>query len=128
VAELEKRSRDSGILFALCGGKSNEVTSEMVGQAFAKRDRIATDVLEQTVEYLAHWLGNIIDLLEPEIIVMGGGVSAMLKPLFPRIREKLPDCCENQRACETPIAAARFGESAGIAGAAAICRDMLAKN
>lgn len=125
--ELEKRSRDSSILLGLCNGKSNDVTCEMVGQAFAKGDRIARDVLDQTIEYLTHWLGNIIDLLEPEIIVIGGGVSAMLKPFLEKISEELPGCCENQRACEIPIVPARFGENAGIAGAAALCRDNIAK-
>lgn len=126
-AELEKRPRDSGILVSLCNGKPCEVTSEMVGQAFAKGDRIARDVLNQTIEYLAHWLGNIIDLLEPEIIVIGGGVSTMLKPFLEKISERLPGCCENQRAREIPIVPARFGENAGIAGAAALCRGVLAK-
>ena len=126
-ALLEKRPRDSSVLLALCNGKPGEVTCEMVGQAVAKGDRIAKDVLDQTIEYLAHWLGNIIDLLEPEIIVMGGGVSAMLKPFLEKISERLPGCCENQRACEIPIVPARFGENAGIAGAAALCREIIAK-
>ena len=126
-AQLEKRPRDSSILLALCNGKPGEVTCEMVGQAFAKGDRLAREVLDQTIEYLAHWLGNIIDLLEPEIIVIGGGVSAMLKPLLKRISERLPGCCENQRACEIPIVPAHFGENAGIAGAAALCRNFVTK-
>ena len=126
-AVLEKRPRDSSVLLALCNGKPDALMCEMVGQAFAKGDRIAGDVLDQTIEYLAHWLGNIIDLLEPEIIVMGGGVSAMLKPFLEKISERLRDCCENQRACEIPIVPARFGENAGIAGAAALCRGSLVK-
>lgn len=126
-AVLETQPRDSGILFALCNGNSADVTCEMVGQAFTKGDRIARDVLNQTIEYLAHWLGNIIDLLEPETIVMGGGVSTMLEPFLKQISERLPGCCENQRACEIPIVPARFGENAGIAGAAALCREIIPK-
>ena len=99
----------------------------MVGEAVAKGDRIASDVLDQTIEYLAHWLGNIIDLLEPDIIVFGGGVGKMLKQFLEKISERLRGCCENQRACEIPIVPARFGENAGIAGAAALCREIIAK-
>lgn len=125
--ELQKRRRNSGVLLALASGKPDEVTSEMVGQAFARGDRVAKEVLEQTVRYLSHWLGNVIDLLEPDIIIVGGGVSAMLKPFFKDISTRLPGCCENQRSCEIPIVPARFGENAGIAGAAAICRQLVAK-
>jgi glucokinase len=126
-AVLEKRARDSSVLLALCNGNPDEVTCEIVGQAFAKGDRIASGVLDQTIEYLAHWLGNIIDLLEPEIIVIGGGVSAMLTPFLEKLSARLPGCCENQRARDIPIVPARFGENAGIGGAAAICRDVVAR-
>lgn len=126
-AQLETQSRDSTILRALCNGNPGHVTCEMVGQAYAKGDRLAGGVLDRTIEYLAHWLGNIIDLLEPEIIVIGGGVSTMLEPFLVKISARLPGCCENQRACEIPIVPARFGENAGIAGAAALSRGIVAK-
>lgn len=126
-AVLEKQPRDSSILLALCNGKPGEVTCEMVGQAVAKGDCIASGVLDQTIEYLAHWLGNIVDLLEPEIIVIGGGVGTMLTRFLEKISERLRGCCENRRAREIPIVPARFGENAGIAGAAAICKDVVAQ-
>jgi glucokinase len=122
-AELAKRPQDSPILIELAGGKIGAVTSEMVGKAFGRGDRLAKDVLKQTVEYLSFWIGNVIDLLEPEVIIMGGGVSVMLRPFFKELGEGLAQRCENQRASEIPIVAAHFGEDAGIAGAAAICGE-----
>jgi glucokinase len=122
-ARLTERPGDSNLLLELAGGKIDAVTSEMVGQAFAKGDRIAKEVLEQTVEYLSYWLGNVVDLLEPEVVIVGGGVSLMLKPFFAELRKKLPVFCENQRAGETPIVASHYGEDAGIAGGAALCLD-----
>lgn len=122
-AELARRPQDSSALLELADGKIGAVTCEMVGRAYAKGDRLAKDVLTQTVEYLSFWLGNVIDLLEPDVIIVGGGVSAMLRPLLKDMSETLPRCCENQRACEIPIVPAHFGENAGIAGAAAICID-----
>jgi glucokinase len=123
-ARLGERPGESSILLQLAGGKIGAVTSEMVGQAFANGDRVATEVLERTVEYLSCWLGNVVDLLEPEIVIVGGGVSLMLRPFFGELRKKLPACCENQRAGETPIVASHYGEDAGIAGGAALCLDV----
>lgn len=122
-AGLAKRPQDSKALLDFAGGKIEAVTSETVGKAYAKGDRLAKDVLTQTVEYLSFWLGNVIDLLEPDVIIMGGGVSAMLRPFFKELSESLPQRCENQRASEIPIVPAHFGGDAGIAGAAAICGD-----
>jgi glucokinase len=122
-AKLSERPGDSRVLLELAGGKNEAVTSELVGQAFAKGDGVAKQVLEQTVQYLAYWLGNVIDLLEPEVVIIGGGVSLMLRPFFSELSRKLPAHCENQRAGETPIVAAHYGEDAGVIGGAALCLD-----
>jgi glucokinase len=116
----EQRSTHSMIL-ELAGGNVDAVTSEMVGQAHAAGDALATKVLRQIVQYLSVWLGNIIDLLEPDVIIMGGGVAGMLQPFFPEIVRQLPSWCVNQRCHEIPLLAARYGADAGIAGAAALC-------
>jgi glucokinase len=62
-----------------------------------------------------------VDLLDPDILVMGGGVSAMLQPFFPDIKKKLPAWCVNPRASEIPLVLARYKADAGIAGGAALC-------
>ena len=117
------RPQEAKVLLEIAGGNSRAITSEMVGLAYANGDQAAQQVLTQTMLYLSCWLGNIIDLLEPEVIIVGGGVSPMLKPLLKDLGKQLPRYCENQRAGETPIVTAHFGESAGIAGAAALCID-----
>jgi len=108
-------------LLDLAGGNVNAVTSEMVGKAFAAGDALAREVLRETIELLALWLGNTIDLLEPDVIIMGGGVSSMLRPLFGDIRDHLPQCCVNTRCQEIPLLPACYGADAGIAGGAALC-------
>ncbi len=102
------------------------VTSEMVGQAYAAGDPLAREVLHETVELLTAWLGNIVDLLDPDVLVMGGGVAAMLKPFFDEIKTRLPDWCVNPRASEIPLVMAHYGADAGIAGGAALCAEDLA--
>jgi len=92
-----------------------------VGQAYAAGDPLARDVLQETVELLTPWLGNIVDLLDPDVLVMGGGVAAMLKPFFDEIKNRLPSWCVNPRASEIPLVMAHYGADAGIAGGAALC-------
>jgi glucokinase len=60
----------------------------MLGRAHTASDPVAREVMRETLDLLAYWLGNIIDLLDPEAIVLGGGVSSRLVPSLDEIRER----------------------------------------
>jgi glucokinase len=109
------------VLCDLANGNADAVTSEMVPKADAAGDPAAEEVIRETLDLLAYWLGSIIDLLEPEIIVIGGGVSTMLAALLNEIRERWRGDCLNPAPMEIPLVLARYGEDAGVAGAAALC-------
>ena len=109
-------------LKALAGDGLNRLTAEMVGEAFRAGDALAREVLEATANLLAIWLGNIIDLLEPDVVVFGGGVAQLMSDFLPQIQQQLPRYSINQRCAEIPLLLARYGSDAGIAGAAALCR------
>ena len=113
----------SSKILELAKGDVTAVTSEMVGQAYADGDSLAREILQETVEILTPWIGNIIDLLDPDVVVMGGGVAAMLKPFFGEIKNGLPRWCVNPSASEIPLVMAHYGADAGIAGGAALCAE-----
>jgi glucokinase len=102
-------------------GTLDAVRAEHVGQAFGEGDAVAKEVLDEIALLLTVWFGNIVDLLEPDCIVVGGGVAAMMSPYFEHISATLPKWSINQRAAEIPLVMARYGADAGIAGAAALC-------
>ena len=62
-----------------------------------------------------------MDLLEPDIMIIGGGAGSLMEPFFRHIRDRLPGCCVNSRCQEIPLVMARCGEDAGIVGSAAPC-------
>lgn len=111
----------NSILLEMAGGDIQKVTGEMVGKANALGDAVAKEVISETLDLLAYWLGNIVDLLEPDIIVMGGGVSSLLAPYLESIRERWRGSIINPTPMEIPLVLAHYGEDAGIAGAAALC-------
>jgi len=114
------RAAASSELFALASRPAEAITAETVERAHLDGDPIATELLAETAEYLAIWLGSIIDLLEPDLIVIGGGMSKVMEPWFEQIRDRLPAWCLNQRCLEIPLRRAVYGEDAGLAGAAAL--------
>ena len=105
----------------LTQGDIASVTSETVARAFAADDLMAREILLETTELLTCWLGNIVDLLDPDVIVIGGGVAAILKPFFADISTTLPGWCVNPHASQIPLLMAHYGADAGIAGGAALC-------
>ena len=119
--KLAEQPARGAALLALAGGNIEKVTTEMVGRACAAGDIVAKETMEETVELLSIWLGNMIDLLDPDVIIIGGGVSGMLSPFFAEIRNRLPRWCINTGCQEIPLVKARYGADAGIAGGAALC-------
>jgi glucokinase len=117
----EKSARSA--VLDLAHGNIDAVTSEMVGQAYAAGDPLAKQTLLETVDLLSLWLSNIVDLLEPDVIIIGGGVAAMLNPFFGDITNGLAKYCIISRCREIPLLKAHYGADAGIAGGAALCSE-----
>ena len=111
-------------LLGLAGGIPEKVTAEMVGSAWHGGDKLAAEILQETADLLAIWLGNIVDLFEPEVIIFGGGMGELMSEWFGRIREQLPAWTINSRCREIPLVRARYGEDSGVAGAAALCLSL----
>jgi glucokinase len=123
ASEKIAAGRRSAIL-EQAGGRADRITSEMVGRAYVAGDELAKEVLQETAFLLTVWLGNIVDLLEPDVIIIGGGASSMLQPFFGEIQERLPSWCVNSHSQEIPLVTAHYGADAGIAGGAALCREL----
>jgi glucokinase len=120
-AKAEAEPSRASALLDLAQGNIAGITSETVARAFAANDSMAREILAETTELLTCWLGNIVDLLDPDVIVIGGGVAAILKPFFAVISKTLPSWCVNPHASQIPLRMAHYGADAGIAGGAALC-------
>jgi glucokinase len=119
LAESNRPSR----MRELAGGNLEKLTAENVAEALHAGDELAREVLEATADLLTVWVGNMIDLLEPDVFVFGGGVARLMSDFFPRMQSELPKWCVNSRCCEIPTLLAKYGSDAGIAGAAALCHQ-----
>jgi len=61
-----------------------------------------------------------VSLLDPDIIIIGGGVAQIGEPLFEPIRKEMPGHTINPFAAETPVVRAHFEKDVGILGGAAL--------
>jgi glucokinase len=121
LSSLAAGLKTGSTMLDLAQGNIEAVTAEIVGQAYAAGDPVAREVLQETIEVISLWLSNIVDLLEPDVMILGGGVAAMLSSSFDEIRGRIQQSSVNSRAGEIPLLQARYGADSGIAGGAALC-------
>lgn len=112
----------SGTAIARRAGEifGRRMTAQDVAHTAASGDPLARQLLDETAEMLGAWLGSVVSLLDPDIIVIGGGVSRIGDPLFQKIRETMPQRTINPFAAQTPIVPAELQHDVGIFGAAAV--------
>ncbi len=96
------------------------ISAERIGAAIRAGEPTALHLLDETAGMLSAWMGSLISLLDPEIIVIGGGVARIGEPLFRLLRERVPSRTINQFAGQTPIVPAALAEDVGVLGAAAV--------
>lgn len=113
---------ESSLLNQLVGGKIEEVSAATVHEAALAGDQLALCLLQETAEYLGLALANLANILNPEVLVLGGGVtSGMGEMLLSPVRKVV-----NERAMslnsQVVIKQAQLGERAGAIGAAHLAR------
>lgn len=81
--------------------------------------------IDRHVDELTAWLANVVSLLDPGIIILGGGVLSGTRgePILARFREQMPTRSVNPYASQIAIVAPKLGALSGVIGAAAIARE-----
>jgi glucokinase len=69
-------------LLARCQGNLDQLTAEMVARAAGDGDRLALEVLQAATRTLGWAIAQVITLIAPQVVVIGGGVSKIGKELF----------------------------------------------
>ena len=106
---------------ALAAGPAGDITAAAVVDAALRGDGFANAVMSRAVDGLAVGLANAAHLYNPDLIVLGGGVSAGLERLglLPRIREGICERLMSERHKDFELVAAALGDNSGLLGAAA---------
>jgi glucokinase len=124
AAREAAESRPDSLIASLAGRHAPE--GRHVWEAARDRDRIAVTILEEVGERLGQGIAGLVNVLDPEAVVVGGGVAdigdLLLEPARGAFRQAMeaPD-----HRPEVPILPARLGNRAGAIGAAALALDVV---
>ncbi len=105
-------------MWRICDGNIERVSGKTAFLAKAKGDRAATLVVDDFISYLAVGVANVINILQPEVVCIGGGISREGEVLLAPLREKVYHESFGTEGARTKLVAATFKNDAGILGAA----------
>ena len=98
--------------------KGEDLTARDIYEAALAADAAALENMEKTGFYLGMAVSNIIHILNPEVVVLSGGVTAagdmLLNPIRQTVEERTIETCRRG----VKVCFAALGESAGVIGAA----------
>lgn len=126
LRRLKEVSPRQSLIMELAGGEPQRITPKMLSEAAAKGDEVAKEVWTETGYTLGAALAVLVNLLNPECFIIGGGVAKAGAVLFDPMRRALAELAMNRLGETTPVLAAQLEEEAGIIGAATFamnCRE-----
>lgn len=110
-------------LLALAGGRPEAVTAQMTAQVAAAGDALAQAVLDDAAEALGTGLGGALNLMNPERVVLGGGVTKSGARWWQIVRATARRHALPQIRVE--IVPAALGDDAPLWGAVALAQELL---
>ncbi len=114
-----------GCLEALGSGTAIKKRAGMdaiaVELAARQGDKKAQKVIAETAHYLAIGIANLVNIFNPELVVLGGGVSKMRELLLNPIRKEFKQYALKLTARNVRIVRAKLGAESGMLGAVALC-------
>ena len=111
------------IMCAMAGNVNENVTSKTVFEAAKNGDVLAIDIIRTAAGYLGIGLANLVNILNPQMIIVGGGVSRMGAMLLAPARKSMKEHAFKLPASTVRIVRPALGTDAGLIGAAEYARQ-----
>ncbi len=112
------------VLQELAGTDIADIRSGILAEAIKRGDRVIEQIVRQSARKLGIAIAGVVNLLAPDVVVLGGGlVEAMPKLYLGEVEAAVKDHAMPNFTGALRIAAAQLGDDAGVMGAAALVED-----
>jgi glucokinase len=111
-------------LFDLVGGQADQVTTRQMAIA-AQRDRAIEQAIVRAASYLGIAAANVVTMLHPDLIVIGGGVAEIGELLLDTVRQVMHTRVGMFPTDDVRVEQSMLGDQAGLIGAVALAREEL---
>lgn len=97
-----------------------KVTSKEVFESAALGDKLSAEVIDYCTGFLGIGVANLVNIFDPELVIIGGGVAKAGNILFERVKKEISKRCLRTMADSVKIVPAALGTDAGVYGALAV--------
>jgi len=104
----------------LAKGDLKHISAKLVAQAAGQGDIEAQEILDEAMTYLGVGMANLVNLFNPELIVIGGGLTNMGARIFDPVRSIIQRRAFRAAAQVVRVVPAQLGDDVGVLGAAAV--------
>lgn len=111
----------------LTNGSIEQITAKIVAEAAKMGDKLSLEIWEEIGEYLGIAIANLINIYNPEIIIIGGGVAQAGKLLFEPIKRTVKKRALPGPAKLVKIVPAKLGENVSTIGAGYLALEKIFK-
>jgi len=108
-------------------GSADAITAHDVARAAREMDEVAREVLRKAGRMLGLAMSNVVNIFDPEVIVLGGRVIEAGEPFLGPARDELARMLSEQRRPPARLQLSALGRNAGIVGAAALAIDEMSR-
>jgi glucokinase len=120
---LEQNPERGAVLSKLAGGKLQAIDGRLLSEAASAGDPLAQEILDRGAWALGTGIGNAANLVNPQRVVLGGGVTKAGERWWQRVRETAAAVTMPEAHVE--IVPAQLGDDAPLWGAVALAQDLL---
>ncbi len=118
----------TSVMKDLAGGNVNKITFKEFIKAVKEKDALALKVVEEGGQALGKKIAFLVNLLNPEIVVIGGGIEDCGAPLLDAIKAAIKEWSVEEAASHVKIIPSAFGENAVALGVVGIvAREVFAQ-
>jgi glucokinase len=112
------------IMLELAEGEPQNISAQTVSAAAQKGDTLALAIIFKAATYLGVGIVNLVNIFNPEMIIVGGGMAQMGKMLLAPARQVVAERAFQLPAQRVRIVPNQLGENAGVLGAAAFVQKL----
>ena len=108
------------LIMRMVEGDMDKINAKVVFDAAKEGDSVAMQVFNRFVKYLTIAINNVISFIDPDMIILGGGVSRAGDFLLDAVKAALPEYLFYPTLKQPELRIASLGNDAGIIGAASL--------
>jgi len=118
IHEIE--AGQQSILLDKINGNLKQINTKMVADAARNGDQLSQKIFDQAVDYLGSGIASLINLISPQMVLIGGGVAQAEDLIFDKVRKIARERTVQTRSRNVKIQPVTFGQNAATKGAVAL--------